>query len=145
MSFPAILILEDGSIIEGVGFGAMELSVGEIVFNTSMSGYQEIITDPSYAKQIIAFTHPHIGNTGINDEDNESDSIFASGIVIKDLPNHYSNWRATQSLESFLLSKRTIGISNIDTRALTSKLRDHGSLKACIAMHAFRDLSLIHI
>ena len=133
MSFPAILILEDGSIIEGVGFGAMELSVGEIVFNTSMSGYQEIITDPSYAKQIIAFTHPHIGNTGINDEDNESDSIFASGIVIKDLPNHYSNWRATQSLDSFLTSKKTIGIANIDTRALTAKLRDHGSLKACIA------------
>ena len=133
MSFPAILILEDDSIIEGVGFGAMELSVGEIVFNTSMSGYQEIITDPSYAKQIIAFTHPHIGNTGINDEDNESDSIFASGIVIKDLPNHYSNWRATQSLDSFLTSKKTIGIANIDTRALTAKLRDHGSLKACIA------------
>ena len=133
MSFPAILILEDGSIIEGVGFGAMELSVGEIVFNTSMSGYQEIITDPSYAKQIIAFTHPHIGNTGINDEDNESDSIFASGIVIKDLPNHYSNWRATQSLDSFLTSKKTIGIANIDTRALTAKLRDNGSLKACIA------------
>ena len=132
MSFPAILILEDGCVLKGTGFGAMEPSVGEIVFNTSMSGYQEIITDPSYAKQIIAFTHPHIGNTGINDEDNESDSIFASGIVIKDLPNHFSNWRATQSLESFLLSKRTIGISNIDTRALTSKLRDHGSLKACI-------------
>ena len=133
MSFPAILVLEDGSIIEGIGFGAKELSVGEIVFNTSMSGYQEIITDPSYTKQIIAFTHPHIGNTGINDEDNESDSIFASGIVIKDLPKHYSNWRATQSLESFLESKNTIGISNIDTRALTAKLRDHGALKACIA------------
>jgi len=133
MSFPAILVLEDGSVIEGIGFGAMEPSVGEIVFNTSMSGYQEIITDPSYAKQIIAFTHPHIGNTGINDEDNESDSIFASGIVIKDLPDHFSNWRATQSLNSFLESKKTIGISNIDTRALTAKLRDHGSLKACIA------------
>jgi len=133
MSFPAILVLEDGSIIEGKGFGAKEPSVGEIVFNTSMSGYQEIITDPSYAKQIIAFTHPHIGNTGINDEDNESDSIFASGIVIKDLPEHYSNWRASQSLESFLESKNTIGISNIDTRALTAKLRDHGALKACIA------------
>ena len=133
MSFPAILVLEDGSIIEGIGFGAKALSVGEIVFNTSMSGYQEIITDPSYAKQIIAFTHPHIGNTGINDEDNESDSIFASGIVIKDLPKHYSNWRATQSLDSFLESKNTIGISNIDTRALTAKLRDHGALKACIA------------
>ena len=133
MSFSAILVLEDGSVIEGTGFGAKEISVGEIVFNTSMSGYQEIITDPSYAKQIIAFTHPHIGNTGINDEDNESDSIFASGIVIKDLPDHYSNWRATQSLESFLKSKKTIGISNINTRALTAKLRDHGSLKACIA------------
>ena len=133
MSFPAILVLEDGSIIEGIGFGAKEPSVGEIVFNTSMSGYQEIITDPSYAKQIIAFTHPHIGNTGINDEDNESDSIFASGIVIKDLPDKYSNWRATQSLESFLKSKGIIGISNVNTRALTAKLRDHGSLKACIA------------
>ncbi len=132
MSFPAILVLEDGSVIEGIGFGEKEPSVGEIVFNTSMSGYQEIITDPSYAKQIIAFTHPHIGNTGINDEDNESDNIFASGIVIKDLPNHFSNWRATQSLESFLESKKTIGISNIDTRALTAKLRNHGSLKACI-------------
>ena len=133
MSFPAILALEDGSILEGNGFGAKERSVGEIVFNTSMSGYQEIITDPSYAKQIIAFTHPHIGNTGINDEDNESDSIFASGIVIKDLPEHYSNWRASKSLESFLESKNTIGISNIDTRALTAKLRDCGALKACIA------------
>ena len=133
MSFPAILVLEDGSITEGIGFGVKELSVGEIVFNTSMSGYQEIMTDPSYAKQIIAFTHPHIGNTGINDEDNESDSIHASGIVIKDLPDHFSNWRATQSLSSFLVSKKTIGISNIDTRALTTRLRDHGSLKACIA------------
>ena len=133
MPFPAILVLEDGTVIEGTGFGAKEPSVGEIVFNTSMSGYQEIITDPSYAKQIIAFTHPHIGNTGINDEDSESSSIFASGIVIKDLPDHYSNWRATQSLNSFLESKETIGISNIDTRELTAKLRDHGSLKACIA------------
>ena len=133
MSFPAILVLEDGTVIEGTGFGAKNPSVGEIVFNTSMSGYQEIITDPSYAKQIIAFTHPHIGNTGINDEDNESSSIFASGIVIKDLPDHFSNWRATQSLNSFLESKETIGISNIDTRELTAKLRDHGSLKACIA------------
>jgi carbamoyl-phosphate synthase small subunit len=133
MSFPAILVLEDGSVLEGMGFGAKEPAVGEIVFNTSMSGYQEIITDPSYAKQIIAFTHPHIGNTGINDEDNESDEVVASGIVIKDLPSHFSNWRATQSLESFLESKKTIGISNIDTRELTAKLRDHGSVKACIA------------
>ena len=113
MLFPAILVLEDGSVMEGIGFGSKQQSVGEIVFNTSMSGYQEIITDPSYAKQIIAFTHPHIGNTGINDEDNESENIFASAIVIKELPKNYSNWRANQSLESFLLSKNTIGISNI--------------------------------
>ena len=144
MLFPAILVLEDGSVMEGIGFGSKQQSVGEIVFNTSMSGYQEIITDPSYAKQIIAFTHPHIGNTGINDEDNESDNIFASAIVIKDLPKNYSNWRANQSLESFLLSKNTIGISNIDTRALTARLRENGSLKACIAPGGKESLSKAH-
>ena len=132
MTFPAILLLEDGTVCKGLGFGNQSLSVGEIVFNTSMSGYQEIITDPSYAKQIIAFTHPHIGNTGTNPEDSESENIYASGVVIKDLPSHYSNWRATESLESFLESKKAIGIANIDTRQLTAKLRDHGSLKACI-------------
>ena len=133
MTFPAILCLEDGTVFKGKGFGNQSLSVGEIVFNTSMSGYQEIITDPSYAKQIIAFTHPHIGNTGTNPEDSESDKIYASGVVIKDLPSNFSNWRATESLESFLESKKAIGIANIDTRQLTAKLRDHGSLKACIA------------
>ena len=132
MTFPAILVLEDGTVYQGLGFGNKALSVGEIVFNTSMSGYQEIITDPSYAKQIIAFTHPHIGNTGTNPEDNESEYVFASGVVIKDLPKNYSNWRATESLESFLETKEAIGIANIDTRQLTAKLRDHGSLKACI-------------
>ena len=132
MTFPAILFLEDGTVYKGLGFGNQSLSVGEIVFNTSMSGYQEIITDPSYAKQIIAFTHPHIGNTGTNPEDNESENIYASGVVIKDLPSHYSNWRATESLESFLESKKAIGIANVDTRQLTANLRDHGSLKACI-------------
>ena len=133
MTFPAILCLEDGTVFKGKGFGNQSLSVGEIVFNTSMSGYQEIITDPSYAKQIIAFTHPHIGNTGTNPEDSESDKIYASGVVIKDLPSNFSNWRATESLEIFLESKKAIGIANIDTRQLTAKLRDHGSLKACIA------------
>ena len=133
MTFPAILCLEDGTVFKGKGFGNQSLSVGEIVFNTSMSGYQEIITDPSYAKQIIAFTHPHIGNTGTNPEDSESDKIYASGVVIKDLPSNFSNWRATESLESFLESKKAIGIANIDTRQLTAKLRDHGALKACIA------------
>jgi carbamoyl-phosphate synthase small subunit len=142
MTFPAILVLEDGTVYQGLGFGNKVLSVGEIVFNTSMSGYQEIITDPSYAKQIIAFTHPHIGNTGTNLEDNESDQVFASGVVIKDLPKNYSNWRATESLASFLETKEAIGIANIDTRQLTAKLRDHGSLKACIVPDGDDALSL---
>jgi len=142
MTFPAILVLEDGTVYQGLGFGKKVLSVGEIVFNTSMSGYQEIITDPSYAKQIIAFTHPHIGNTGTNPEDNESEHVFASGVVIKDLPKNYSNWRATESLASFLEAKEAIGIANIDTRQLTAKLRDHGSLKACIVPDGEDSLSL---
>ena len=142
MTFPAILVLEDGTVYQGLGFGNKVLSVGEIVFNTSMSGYQEIITDPSYAKQIIAFTHPHIGNTGTNPEDNESEHVFASGVVIKDLPKNYSNWRATESLASFLEAKEAIGIANIDTRQLTAKLRDHGSLKACIVPDGEDSLSL---
>ena len=142
MTFPAILVLEDGTVYQGLGFGNKVLSVGEIVFNTSMSGYQEIITDPSYAKQIIAFTHPHIGNTGTNPEDNESEHVFASGVVIKDLPKNYSNWRATESLASFLETKEAIGIANIDTRQLTAKLRDHGSLKACILPDGEDSLSL---
>ena len=142
MTFPAILVLEDGTVYQGLGFGNKVLSVGEIVFNTSMSGYQEIITDPSYAKQIIAFTHPHIGNTGTNPEDNESEHVFASGVVIKDLPKNYSNWRATESLASFLESKEAIGIANIDTRQLTAKLRDHGSLKACVVPDGEDALSL---
>tara|TARA_B100000953_G_C18005724_1_gene416488 strand:- start:412 stop:1536 length:1125 start_codon:yes stop_codon:yes gene_type:complete len=133
MSFPAILVLEDGSVYEGLGFGKKDLAVGEIVFNTSISGYQEIITDPSYAKQIITFTHPHIGNTGVNIEDNESDGIYASGVVIKDLPKHFSSWRATQSLEDFFIQHDSLGIANLDTRELTSKLRESGALKACIA------------
>jgi len=132
MSFPAKLILEDGTEFEGLGFGYQQFSVGEVVFNTSMTGYQEIITDPSYAQQIITFTHPHIGNTGINPEDSESDSIYASGVVIKDLPRHFSNWRATQSLDDFLLQNKCIGIAKIDTRKLTAILREKGSLKACI-------------
>ena len=133
MSFPAILVLEDGSVYEGLGFGKKDLAVGEIVFNTSISGYQEIITDPSYAKQIITFTHPHIGNTGVNIEDNESDGIYASGVVIKDLPKHFSSWRATQSLEDFFIQHDSLGIANLDTRELTSKIRESGALKACIA------------
>ena len=133
MSFPAILALEDGSIFHGDGFGEEKIEVGEIVFNTSMTGYQEIITDPSYKKQIITFTHPHIGNTGINDDDNESSQIHASGIVINEFCEKPSNWRSSKTLEEFLIEEKVIAISGINTRKLTSLLRDKGSMNACIA------------
>ena len=133
MSFPAILALEDGSIFYGEGFGEEKIDVGELVFNTSMTGYQEIITDPSYKKQIITFTHPHIGNTGINDEDNESSFIHASGLVINKYCAKPSNWRSNKTLDEFLREQEVIAISEINTRKLTSILRDKGSLNSCIA------------
>ena len=132
MSFDCVLALEDGSYFFGEGIGARKLAVGEIVFNTSMSGYQEIITDPSYCKQIITFTHPHIGNTGINSQDNESNNIYAEGIVLRDYIDKPSNHRSEETLNNFLLRNGTIGIFGIDTRRLTSILREKGSLKASI-------------
>ena len=132
MSFDCLLALEDGSYFFGEGIGARKLAVGEIVFNTSMSGYQEIVTDPSYCKQIITFTHPHIGNTGINSQDNESNNIYAEGIVLRDYIDKPSNHRSEETLNNFLLRNGTIGIFGIDTRRLTSTLREKGSLKACI-------------
>jgi len=133
VSFPAILALEDGSIFYGEGFGEEKIDVGELVFNTSMTGYQEIITDPSYKKQIITFTHPHIGNTGINHEDNESSVIHASGLVINKHCPKPSNWRSNKTLNEFLREQEVIAISDINTRKLTSILRDKGSLNSCIA------------
>ena len=111
MSFKAILAFEDGSVFYGKGFGKEKFDVGELVFNTSMTGYQEIITDPSYKKQIITFTHPHIGNTGINQEDNESKVIHASGMVVKNFCEKPSNWRSDTSLEKFLAKNDVMGIS----------------------------------
>ena len=133
MSFPCILALEDGSTFVGEGIGMKKVAVGEIVFNTSMSGYQEIITDPSYCKQIITFTHPHIGNTGINSEDNESDNIHAEGVVIRNYISKPSNFRSEENLGDFLYRNNSIGIFGIDTRQLTIILREKGSLKACIS------------
>ena len=133
MSFNAILALEDGSVFYGKGFGKEKFDVGELVFNTSMTGYQEIITDPSYKKQIITFTHPHIGNTGINIEDSESTSIHASGIVVKNYCSKPSNWRSKFNLEEFLVNNEIIGISDIDTREITSLLREKGAMGCCIA------------
>jgi carbamoyl-phosphate synthase small subunit len=128
----AVLALEDGSVFHGVAIGDLGSSVGEVVFNTSMTGYQEILTDPSYAKQIITFTYPHIGSTGTNEEDNESNRVWASGLVIRDLPRLASNFRSEQSLGEFLKERKVIAIAEIDTRRLTRLLRDKGALNGCI-------------
>ena len=132
MAGSAVLALEDGSIFTGVSIGAQGSSSGEVVFNTSMSGYQEILTDPSYAKQIVTLTYPHIGNTGTNEEDNESKQVWASGLVIRDLPLLASNWRNEQSLDEFLQARNVIAIAEIDTRRLTRLLRDKGALNGCL-------------
>lgn len=129
---PAILVLEDGSIFEGTSIGHLGLSVGEVVFNTSMTGYQEILSDPSYAEQIVTLTYPHIGNTGATSEDDEHAKVWAKGLVIRDLPRLESNFRADESLESYLKNNNVVGIADIDTRRLTRVLRDKGAQKGCI-------------
>lgn len=132
MNSNAVLALENGLIFEGTAIGASGLSVGEVVFNTSITGYQEILTDPSYAKQIITLTHPHIGNTGVNVEDEESDRIWASGLVIRDLPLFASNWRNEMPLQAYLEARNVVAIAEIDTRKLTRVLRDQGSQNGAI-------------
>lgn len=128
----AILALETGEVLEGVSVGADGYSIGEVVFNTAMTGYQEILSDPSYAEQIITFTYPHIGNTGTNPEDYQSGRIHASGVVIASLSQYFSNWRATISLRDYLQQQQIKAIANIDTRKLTKKIRTSGTLRACI-------------
>ncbi|WP_028294840.1 glutamine-hydrolyzing carbamoyl-phosphate synthase small subunit [Oceanobacter kriegii] len=132
MSTPAILALEDGSLFKGTSIGAEGVSVGEVVFNTSMTGYQEILTDPSYTNQIVTLTYPHIGNYGISPEDVESNSIAAKGLVIRDLPLIASNFRSEQALDEYLRSQNILGIADIDTRRLTRILREKGSLNGCL-------------
>ena len=132
MSEIAVLALEDGSVFRGTALGTMGITVGEVVFNTAMTGYQEILTDPSYAKQIVTLTYPHIGNTGINREDSESEKVWASGLIIKDLPLLASNWRKETSLTDFLVEQEITAIADIDTRRLTRLLRDKGPLNGCI-------------
>ena len=129
---PAILVLADGSVFTGISIGADGLSTGEVVFNTSMTGYQEILTDPSYARQIITLTYPHIGNTGTNEEDNESDRVWASGLVIRNLPLLASNFRNQQNLDEWLKLRGVVAIAEIDTRRLTRILRDKGAQNGCI-------------
>lgn len=129
---PAILVLRDGSVFRGNAFGADGISVGEVVFNTAITGYQEILTDPSYAKQIVTLTYPHIGNTGTNAEDEECAKAWAAGLVIRDLPALASNFRCEGDLDSYLKEKNIVGIAGIDTRRLTRILRDKGAQDGCI-------------
>ena len=132
MTEPAILALEDGTVFNGVSIGAPGKTIGEVVFNTSMTGYQEILTDPSYCRQMVTFTYPHIGNTGTNSDDNESQQIYAAGLIIRDLPVVTSSWRAEIDLPEFLRRGNVVAIAEIDTRKLTRILRDKGALSGCI-------------
>lgn len=129
---PALLALADGSIFEGVSIGAAGVSTGEVVFNTSMSGYQEILTDPSYQRQLVTLTYPHIGNVGTNDSDTESDRIQASGLIVREPPREPSNWRSEQSLPDYLDRRGCVAIADIDTRRLTRILREKGAQDGCI-------------
>jgi carbamoyl-phosphate synthase small subunit len=128
---PAVLALADGTVFQGTSIGAAGRTVGEVVFNTALTGYQEILTDPSYAQQIVTLTYPHIGNYGVNGEDVESRKVFAAGLVIKDLPVRVSNFRAGLTLSQYLQREGTVAIANIDTRQLTRRLRTHGAQNGC--------------
>ena len=129
---PAVLVLEDGSIFRGRSIGAVAETVGEVVFNTSMTGYQEIVSDPSYAQQIVTLTCPHIGNVGANREDTEAANAFACGLVVRDLPKLVSNFRSEQSLSDYLIGQNVVAISDIDTRQLTRLLREKGAQNGCL-------------
>ena len=132
----ALLALADGTVFQGQGVGAVGKSVGEVVFNTAITGYQEILTDPSYTRQIVTLTHPHIGNVGINREDNEAGGIYAAGLVIRDLPLLVSNFRSEQTLDAFMKAENVVGIAGIDTRKLTRILREKGAQAGCLMVAA---------
>src|SRR5258707_1650330 len=132
VSTPAVLALEDGCVLRGVSGGAKGNTTGEVVFNTAMTGYQEILTVPSYCRQIVTLTYPHVGNTGTTPEDLESGAVYAAGLVVRDFPFLYSNWRSTESLASFLLRCKVVGIADIDTRKLTRLLREKGAQNGCL-------------
>ena len=129
---PAVLVLADGTAFRGRSIGAHGTAVGEVVFNTAITGYQEILTDPSYCRQIVTLTYPHIGNTGVNDEDDESRRTYAEGLVIRDLPRLHSSWRAQTDLSSYLKQNNVVGIADIDTRKLTRILREKGAQNGCL-------------
>ncbi|GHU29543.1 carbamoyl-phosphate synthase small chain [Betaproteobacteria bacterium] len=139
---PALLALADGTVFHGGGIGAVGKTVGEVVFNTSMTGYQEILTDPSYCRQIVTLTYPHIGNTGVNPEDVEAAQVHAAGLVIRDLPILPSSFRATQRLDDYLRAQGIVAITGIDTRKLTRVLREKGAQAGCIVTGAMTDVTL---
>ncbi len=132
MTQPAILALEDGTVFEGVSVGAPGTSVGEVVFNTAMTGYQEILTDPSYARQLVTLTYPHIGNTGCTAQDDEAERVWASGLIVRDVPRRPSSWRSQVALPEWLAARGVVAIGGIDTRKLTRLLRDRGSQNGCL-------------
>lgn len=132
MKYTALLALYDGTLFWGQSIGAEGQATGEVVFNTSMTGYQEILTDPSYSQQMVTLTYPHIGNTGTNEEDAESKQVFATGLIIRDLPRMANNWRNTQNLDDYLVANNVIAIADIDTRQLTRVLREKGAQNGCI-------------
>lgn len=131
-TIPAVLVLADGTVFKGISIGASGHTVGEVVFNTAMTGYQEILTDPSYTKQIVTLTYPHIGNTGTNAEDVESNQVYAAGLIIRDLPLLESNFRSNQTLSEYLVANNVVAIADIDTRKLTRILREKGAQAGCI-------------
>lgn len=132
MTRPGFLALEDGSVFEGIAVGADGHRVGEVVFNTAMTGYQEILTDPSYARQLVTLTYPHIGNTGCTDADDEAAQVWAAGLIVRDVPRRPSNWRSQVALPEWLAARGVVTLAGIDTRALTRRLRDGGAQNACL-------------
>ena len=133
---PAVLVLADGTVFRGRSIGAAGAAVGEVVFNTAMTGYQEILTDPSYCRQIVTLTYPHIGNTGVNAEDAESRRVYAEGLVVRDVPRLLSNWRSQGDLTSYLRKNKVVGIAELDTRKLTRILREKGAQNGCLTTEA---------
>lgn len=142
---PAILVLADGSVFRGLSLGAEGITSGEVVFNTALTGYQEILTDPSYSRQIVTLTYPHIGNTGVNAEDVEADRIHAAGLVVRDVPRLHSNFRANQSLPDYLKRQNIVAIADIDTRRLTRILREKGAQNACIMAGAIDETKALEV
>ena len=132
MASPALLALEDGSLFRGESIGVDGHSAGEVVFNTAITGYQEILTDPSYCRQIVTLTYPHIGNVGVNPEDEESDGVYTAGLVVRDVPRVHCSWRARDDLRGYLRERKLVGIAGIDTRRLTRLLREKGAQNGCL-------------